>query len=143
MTSITTIIVMVPMVIMAGDTIREFVLPLMVGVLAGTYSSICVCSPLYFELGRRGRTSEYEKQVKEAKKRAKRKAKEKGIPYVDPEVKKAEKAKAKQAAAEAKALKLEENGGVDPAAANKKRSKRYVKGNKPKTEVRQEDSFKL
>ena len=143
MTSITTIIVMVPMVIIAGDAIREFVLPLMVGILAGTYSSICVCSPLYYELGRSGRTSEYEKQVREAKKRAKRKAKEKGIPYVDPEVKKAEKAKAKQAEAEAKALKLEQSGEADQIAANKKRSKRYVKGNKPKTEVREEDTFRL
>jgi len=81
MTSITTIIVMVPMVIMAGDAIREFVLPLMCGVIAGTYSSICVCSPIYFELGRSDRTSEYQKQIREAEKKAKKKAKS-GKKYV-------------------------------------------------------------
>ena len=81
MTSITTIIVMVPMVIMAGDAIREFVFPLMCGVIAGTYSSICVCSPIYFELGRSDRTSEYQKQIREAEKKAKKKAKS-GKKYV-------------------------------------------------------------
>ena len=80
MTSITTIIVMVPMVIMAGEAIREFVFPLMVGVIAGTYSSICVCSPLYYELGRGDRTSEYQKQVREAEKRAQKKKKYVGAP---------------------------------------------------------------
>ena len=81
MTSITTIIVMVPMVIMAGEAIREFVFPLMVGVIAGTYSSICVCSPLYYELGRGDRTTEYQKQIREAEKKAKKKAKS-GKKYV-------------------------------------------------------------
>ena len=80
MTSITTIVVMVPMVIMAGSAIREFVFPLMVGVIAGTYSSICVCSPLYYELGKGQRTSEYQKQIKEAEKKAKKKKKYIGAP---------------------------------------------------------------
>ena len=57
MTSATTLIVMVPMVILAGEAIREFVFPLMVGVIAGAYSSIFVCSPIYYELGRSSRTS--------------------------------------------------------------------------------------
>ncbi len=72
MTSATTVMVMVPMLFMAGESIREFVLPLMVGVIAGAYSSICFCSPLYYEFGKRDRTSEYQKQVKEAKKRARK-----------------------------------------------------------------------
>ena len=75
MTSITTIVVMVPMVILAGEAIREFVFPLMVGVIAGTYSSICVCSPFYYELGTTARASKYERQVKQAKKEAKKQAK--------------------------------------------------------------------
>lgn len=62
MTSITTLIVMVPLLIMAGEAIREFVLPLMVGVIAGAYSSICVCSPLYYEFTRKSNLSKYEKQ---------------------------------------------------------------------------------
>lgn len=72
MTSITTLIVMVPLLIMAGDAIREFVLPLMVGIIAGAYSSICVCSPLYYEFSRVGSMSKYEKQVKKSKKNKKK-----------------------------------------------------------------------
>ena len=68
MTSVTTLIVMVPLLIMAGDAIREFVLPLMVGIIAGAYSSICVCSPLYFEFSKKGSLSKYEKQVMKNKK---------------------------------------------------------------------------
>ena len=52
MTSATTLIVMVPLLIMAGDAIREFVLPLMVGIIAGAYSSIGICSPLYYDFCR-------------------------------------------------------------------------------------------
>lgn len=73
MTSVTTLIVMVPLLIMAGDAIREFVLPLMVGIIAGAYSSICVCSPLYFEFSKKGSLSKYEKQVMKNKKNKKKK----------------------------------------------------------------------
>ncbi len=67
MTSVTTLIVMVPLLFMAGDAIRAFVLPLMVGIIAGAYSSIAVCSPLYYEFVHRGDLSDYEKQVRKAK----------------------------------------------------------------------------
>ena len=40
MTSVTTLVVMIPLLIMGGNTIREFTLPLMVGVLVGCLSSI-------------------------------------------------------------------------------------------------------
>lgn len=53
MTSFTTLIVMIPLFIMTGSAIREFTLPLMVGVLAGASSSITICSPLYYEFSRR------------------------------------------------------------------------------------------
>ena len=69
MTSVTTLIVMVPLLIMAGEAIREFVLPLMVGIVAGAYSSICVCSPLYYEFSKHSELSKYEKmQIKHKKK---------------------------------------------------------------------------
>ena len=69
MTSVTTLIVMVPLLIMAGEAIREFVLPLMVGIVAGAYSSICVCSPLYYEFSKHSELSKYEKmQIKLKKK---------------------------------------------------------------------------
>lgn len=73
MTSVTTLIVMVPLLILAGDAIREFVLPLMVGIIAGAYSSICVCSPLYYEFSRHSSLSKYEKQIMKNKKNKKKK----------------------------------------------------------------------
>lgn len=162
MTSLTTIIVMVPIVIIAGESIREFVFPLMVGVLAGTYSSICVCSPVFFELGKRGRTSEYQRQIKEAEKKAKKKAKKEGKPYVPKKINAPEEAKAaeaQEAAEEAKAAETAET--AEPAKAaepvkkpdtaaqrkkeeNKKRSKRYVKGAQKKEEYKEpDDTFRL
>lgn len=75
MTSATTLIVMVPLLIMAGEAIREFVLPLMVGIVAGAYSSIGICSPLYYSFSQHGRLSDYEKHVKEGRKKARKEAK--------------------------------------------------------------------
>ncbi|MGN0703931.1 MAG: protein translocase subunit SecD [Lentihominibacter sp.] len=72
MTSVTTLIVMVPLLIMAGEAIREFVLPLMVGVIAGAYSSIAVCSPLYYEFAKPASVSKYEKEVKKNRKKNKK-----------------------------------------------------------------------
>ncbi|MDO5491219.1 MAG: protein translocase subunit SecD [Bacillota bacterium] len=108
MTSATTILVMVPMLIMAGDAIREFVMPLMVGILAGTYSSICMCSPLYYEFSTMDKVSKYERQVKLAKKQAK---KETG------EQKKLRLAAVEKAGDEAKAIPAGEGPGVDQAVA--------------------------
>ena len=114
MTSATTLIVMVPLLIMAGSAIRVFILPLMVGILAGTYSSICVCSPLYYEFSTAAKVSTYERQVKLAKKQAKKDAKaakklgkpvaETEVPVDDTAVSEAkEEAKADAKAAEARA----------------------------------------
>ena len=90
MTSATTLIVMVPLLIMAGEAIREFVLPLMVGIIAGAYSSIGICSPLYYSFSRAGKLSDYEKHVKAGKKKAHRTEKEekKALPETpeEPEV---------------------------------------------------------
>ena len=159
MTSLTTIIVMVPIVIIAGESIREFVFPLMVGVLAGTYSSICVCSPVFFELGKRGRTSEYQRQIKEAEKKAKKKAKKEGKPYVPKKINAPEEAKAAEAQEAAETAETAET--AEPAKAaepvkkpdtaaqrkkevNKKRSKRYVKGAQKKEEYKEpDDTFRL
>ena len=156
MTSLTTIIVMVPIVIIAGESIREFVFPLMVGVLAGTYSSICVCSPVFFELGKRGRTSEYQRQIKEAEKKAKKKAKQEGKPYVPKKVSAPEEAKAieaqetaetAEAAEPAKAaepVKKPDTAAQRKKEVNKKRSKRYVKGVQKKEEYKEpDDTFRL
>ena len=62
MTSLTTLIVMVPLFIMVSEELREFIIPLMIGVFVGTYSSICLCSPLYYELTKKDSLSKYEEK---------------------------------------------------------------------------------
>ena len=52
MTSLTTLVVMIPLCIMVSSSIREFIIPLMVGIIVGCYSSIFVCSPLYYDYAR-------------------------------------------------------------------------------------------
>lgn len=74
MTSFTTLIVMIPMFIMTGEAVREFTLPLMVGVLVGAASSITICSPLYYEFAQRGQGSKY---LRETRKKNKNKKAEK------------------------------------------------------------------
>ena len=56
---LTTLICMIPLFFMVSTSIREFVLPLMVGVLVGTYSSIFLCSPLFYEFSRSEERSKY------------------------------------------------------------------------------------
>ncbi len=73
MTTFTTLIVMVPMFIMTNSTLREFILPLMVGVSVGCLSSIFLCSPLYYEFSKRHNKSKYEKAIADGKKKKKNK----------------------------------------------------------------------
>ena len=47
-TSITTVISLIVLAILGEDTIRAFVIPLIVGVVAGTYSSIFVATPMWY-----------------------------------------------------------------------------------------------
>lgn len=50
MTSVTTVLAIIALYILGGQTIRDFTLPLMVGILAGAASSIFIASPVYYEL---------------------------------------------------------------------------------------------
>jgi SecD/SecF fusion protein len=86
MTSFSTCLVLIPLIIFGGDTIREFTVPLMIGIIAGACSSIFIASPIYYELSRIGAGGEgvaghkrartrYEESV-EAAKAAKRAKKE-------------------------------------------------------------------
>ncbi|MDD4563906.1 MAG: protein translocase subunit SecF [Eubacteriales bacterium] len=50
MTSVTIIVAIIPLFILGGDIIRQFTLPLVVGIAAGALSSICIASPIYYEL---------------------------------------------------------------------------------------------
>ncbi len=63
MTSLTTLVVMVPLCIMVSSSIREFIIPLMVGVIVGCASSIFICSPLYYDLCKKDEGSKYLKNT--------------------------------------------------------------------------------
>ena len=68
MTSLTTLVVMIPLCIMVSSSIREFIIPLMVGVIVGCASSIFICSPLYYDLCKKDEGSKYLKNnAKKAK----------------------------------------------------------------------------
>ena len=77
MTSVTTLVVMVPLFIMASSELREFLIPLIIGVTAGTYSSIFMCSPLFYDLTRKDNLSKYELQQEKSNKASKKNAKKK------------------------------------------------------------------
>ncbi len=159
MTSATTLIVMVPMLIMSGSAIREFVVPLMVGIIAGAYSSIAMCSPLYYEFSKRKKVSKYEKHVKAAAKNSKKDKKKdkkqieetKVLPESEPDKLSQDTAAkdasqdtagadvsgdaAKSAADDLQTEENKEKKAADKKPKNtmdKKRSKRYVKGNQKK-----------
>lgn len=68
-TSFSTLIVLIPMVIFGGDSIRGFVFSLTIGVLVGTYSSVFIASPLAYDLGKKRR----ERLQREAAQKAARK----------------------------------------------------------------------
>ena len=72
MTSLTTLIVMIPLFIMASSELRGFLIPLMIGVFVGTYSSIFLCSPVFYELTRKENLSKYAEQQERAAKERKR-----------------------------------------------------------------------
>lgn len=59
MTSLTTLLAILPLILMGGDTIRAFTAPLVIGVLGGTVSSICIAPNLYYEIGRLTKKNKY------------------------------------------------------------------------------------
>ena len=95
----------------------------MVGIIAGAYSSIGICSPLYYDFSGHGKLSDYEKHVKANKKKQAKEAKKAALVQDTEKAEKAGEAPAQKQTAPKK------NGNP---AANQKRSKRYVKGNNKK-----------
>ena len=53
-TSLTTFVMVLCLYILGVASIREFALPLMVGIVVGAYSSICVTGPLWYDMTLRG-----------------------------------------------------------------------------------------
>jgi hypothetical protein len=103
MTGMSTILAIIPLIIFGGDTIREFVDPLLIGIVAGACSSIFIASPIYYELTKVGGGGEgvaghkrgrgkYEENVARAKasQKAKRQAAEEALPAPDAEAKPSE-----------------------------------------------------
>lgn len=59
MTSVTTVAAIVPLIMISGDAIRAFALPLTVGVTLGTVSSITIASGLYYTIELLTKKSKY------------------------------------------------------------------------------------
>lgn len=51
-TSLTTFVMVLVLYILGVSSVREFALPLMVGIVCGAYSSVCVAGPLWYDLTR-------------------------------------------------------------------------------------------
>ena len=68
-TSLTTFITIAVLFVMGVSSIREFALPLMVGVVCGAYSSVCVTGPLWYVMKTKigGKKKEAEKSGKKKK----------------------------------------------------------------------------
>ena len=54
-TSVTTFIMIFMLVLLGVSSVRQFAIPLIVGVIAGCYSSICVASPLWYLIMGKGK----------------------------------------------------------------------------------------
>lgn len=64
-TSLTTLLAILALFIMGASSIKEFTMPLLIGIIAGAASSIFIASPLWYELMRLTKKSKY--KGKEAK----------------------------------------------------------------------------
>ncbi len=67
MTSLTTVIVMVPLLIFCGDTIRSFILPILVGVICSTCSSIFIATSVWYDIMKATDRSSYQGKAKKNK----------------------------------------------------------------------------
>ncbi len=118
MTSLTTLVAIIPLMVMVSSSLAGFVLPLMVGVAVGTYSSIALCSPLFYEFSKRQEISEYRRRQQAGRRIEARKEKEKREREEEKEAarKAARKKKAKEEA--------EQKRKADNSAEEKKRTEK-------------------
>lgn len=56
-TSVTTFIMVFVLAVFGVDSVRQFAIPLIVGIISGCYSSVCVASPLWYVLSGKGEKS--------------------------------------------------------------------------------------
>lgn len=57
-TSMTTFIVLLAMFIVGGEAIKGFIFAIMIGVVVGTYSSICIATPMVLDFGKKNKEDE-------------------------------------------------------------------------------------
>ncbi len=65
--SMTTFIMVFVLAVLGVDSIRQFAIPLIVGIICGCYSSVCVASPLWYLLS--GKGEKQQKSVTYSKKK--------------------------------------------------------------------------
>ena len=68
-TSLTTFIMVLCLYVVGVSSIREFALPLMVGIVAGAYSSVCITGPLWYDMNRLSRKKEAPEETRKGKKK--------------------------------------------------------------------------
>lgn len=64
MTSVATVVSVIPLCILGGDIIRDFTLPIIIGIAAGTCSSIFIASPIYYQICLASGGSKYKAKTK-------------------------------------------------------------------------------
>ena len=68
-TSITTLIMLIVLFIMGVTSVKEFTLPLIVGIVVGAYSSVCLTSAMWYVMGGKKRGVVEENNKKAASKK--------------------------------------------------------------------------
>jgi len=53
MTTVTTVAAITPLIFIGGDVIRQYAVPLVIGIVVGTLSSIFIASPLYYDIDKK------------------------------------------------------------------------------------------
>jgi len=53
-TVLTVLMPLIALLAFGGSTIKVFVLAMLIGFVYGAYSSICIASPMYYEIKQRG-----------------------------------------------------------------------------------------
>ena len=76
-TTVTTLLPVVILIVLGSSGIFNFNMAMLFGLIAGTYSSIFICSPVYYDLTRKEHMSKYEERLETQEKERKRASKSK------------------------------------------------------------------
>ena len=125
MTSVTTFIAIVPLLVLVSSSLSGFVIPLMIGVVCGTYSSVFLCTPLYYEFNRREEMSRYEAEQRARKRIEDKKARKNADKKQDAaEVVDVAESEVKEVASEAGAQKAAESSEAKAKTSKKGKGKK-------------------